>query len=67
MSSFNAAKRIDLPTADQMAASAAIKATEDFANSPAMKILREWSVSPEIKSIEQQAEEVKAAAARAGK
>ena len=59
--SSNAAARIDLPSADGLAESPGLKATDDFVNSRAFEILREWVNTPEIAEILAEAERVKAA------
>ena len=63
MSASNAARKIDLPNADDLHESPGLKAAEDFINSRALEILREWATSPEIEEIMVEAKQIKAAEA----
>ncbi len=56
-----AAQPIELPTPDEMAASPALAAADDFIASRALEILREWITDPEIRDLLPEAEHVKAA------
>ncbi len=64
--SANAARKIDLPSAEEMAESPGFKAAEAFAQSRALEILREWVDTPEIRAIMEEAERIKAADAARG-
>jgi hypothetical protein len=59
--SVTAARQIDIPSAEEVAASPAFKAMDDFVNSRALEILREWATSPEIVEIMDEAERIRAA------
>ncbi len=59
--SNNAAPKIELPSAEQMATSPALAAADDFIASRALEILREWITDPEIQDLLPEAENVKAA------
>lgn len=52
---------IDMRSAEEVAASEGLKATEQFVNTHALEILREWVNAPEISAILEEAERVKAA------
>lgn len=67
MSAINAARKIDLPSADDMPESPGLKAAEEFINSRALEILREWATSPEIEAIMTEAERIKDADAIRGR
>lgn len=56
-----AVPKIELPTPDEMAASPALAAADDFIASRALEILREWITDPEIRDLLPEAEHVKAA------
>lgn len=51
MPSTATARQLGLPTADEIADSAATRAALDFVNSRALEILREWASAPEIQEI----------------
>lgn len=54
--SSNAAARIELPSAEEIAQSPGFRAMDDFVNSRALEILREWANAPEIVEIMDEAE-----------
>lgn len=56
-----AVQAIELQSAEQMAGSPALAATDDFIASRALEILREWITDPEIRDLLPEAEQVKAA------
>ena len=56
-----AVQPIELQSAEQIAGSPALTATDDFIASRALEILREWITDPEIRDLLQEAELVKAA------
>lgn len=61
--SSNAARKLDLPSADDLVDSPGSKATEEFVTSQAFEILRAWAALPDITQIMAEAERVKAAEA----
>ena len=56
--SANAARKMELASAEELVVAPAMAATEDFVNSRALEILREWMCDVEIGGLDEEADRV---------
>ena len=56
--SANAARKIELPSAEELAGAPGLAATDEFVATRALEILREWMSEAEIGGLDEEAERV---------